>query len=167
MHPEGVFPARITGHCIGASRNKGTPQIVVRFETDFDGDVKNIVGYFYLTPKAESYTMDNILAMGFNGDAIEEINDGQCMVGNRCDVTIKHEEYQGKMNARVAFIDPLGKGGRGAGEKLTGDASATKAASRSNLALQEARKRLGDIDANDGAEASTDDPFDEDSALPF
>ena len=163
MHPEGVHPSEIIEHCIGASRGKGTPQIVVRFKTEHG----SIVGYFALTPKAESYTMDKVLAMGFKGNEIEQINDGECLRGNHCDIFVKHEEYQGKTSACVAYVDPPGMGGRGTGEKLAGDDKAAKEASQYNAALHQARQRLQSAEANDGAQAATNEPYDDSSNIPF
>jgi hypothetical protein len=110
IHPKGTFQAVVEDHGIGESKNTGTPQVIVKFATSTEGGQDEIWGYFALTDKAAQYTVEKVRAMGFTGNDIEQLNDGQCCVGNPCSVTVEHEEYNGKVRAKVAFVNPPGDG---------------------------------------------------------
>lgn len=132
LHPAGQYLAEIKDHGIGKSKTKETPQVVVKFETEHG----NIYGYFPLTPKAATYTAEKVRAMGFQRDNFEDLNDGECLVGNRCLITVQHEEYQGETRARVGFVDAEDAEPRG----VKRDADAAKRAKTFNALLKKAKR---------------------------
>ena len=159
MHPTGTFEAEIVEHAITES-SKGTPQIAVKFETK-EGD---ITGWFALTDKAAEYTIKKLRAMGFQGDDLKQINDGQCIVGNQCNIVVAHEEYNGTTNARVKFVNPLGVTG---GADITASDGAAANARRFNALLRQ-EKPIPAKTKVDGMQpdAGPADPVD-DKDIPF
>jgi len=125
IHPTGTFDAVVEEHGIGESKHSGTPQVIVKFSTVTPSGHDSIWGYFPLTERAAQYTVDKLRAMGFTGNNIEEINDGQCMRGNGCSITVTHEKYNGKLYPRVQFVNAAGE--RQAREIKRSKAAAAKA----------------------------------------
>jgi len=103
LHPEGVYDAEVIDHGLTETRNTGTPQVAVRFRTDHG----EITGYFFLTDRAIEHTVEKLHAMGFRGRSFAELNNN-VLVGNRCSITVQHEEYQGRTKARIAFVNEEG-----------------------------------------------------------
>jgi len=157
MHPSGTFEAEVIEHAITES-SKGTPQVAVKFETS-EGE---ITGWFALTDKAAEYTVEKLRAMGFQGDDLSQINDGQCMVGNQCNLVIEHDEYKDKVNARIKFVNPLGVSG---GTDLAASDSAAANARRFNALLTRAPKQAVHTKA-DALKPSQSEPIDDDD-IPF
>lgn len=106
MHPEGSFEATILDHGFAKSQKKGTAQFWTKFQTT-EG---TITGYFAFSPKAAEYTIDKIRAMGFQGNDLDELQDGTVLRNCMCEVSIKHEEYNGKVSAKVNYVNPPGGG---------------------------------------------------------
>ena len=123
MHPTGVYNAIIRDHGITQS-NGGTIQVCVKFETECG----MITGWFAMTDRAAEYTVQKINNMGFRGESLSELNDGACLVGNKCQITVDHEEYQGEQQAKVGWVNEEGYTG--------------KEIERSADAAQDARKRF-------------------------
>jgi hypothetical protein len=162
MHPTGTFEAEVIEHAITES-SKGTPQVAVKFETS-EGE---ITGWFALTDKAAEYTIQKLRAMGFQGDDLQAVNDGRCMVGNQCNLVIEHEKYKDKNNndkigARIKFVNPLGVTG---GADLTPSDGAAANARRFNALLTRAPKQAVHTKA-DALKPSQSEPIDDDD-IPF
>ena len=102
-HPVGQFEAEVVDHGI-VKAGTGTSQLAVKFETA-EG---TITGWFPMTEKAIKYTIEKAVNMGFTGSSLAELNDGTCLVGNRCVITVAEEEYKGEMKLRVRFVNPVG-----------------------------------------------------------
>jgi hypothetical protein len=130
MHSEGTFDAKVTDHGF-APGNKG-PQLWVKFETS-EG---NIAGWFSFTDKAAQHTVKKIRNIGYQGDNIEQLNDGVSMRGMLCSIVVEHEEYDGKTRAKVAFVNRLGD----TGGSLDRDDAAARNAARFNALLRQADK---------------------------
>ena len=149
MHPAGTFEAAIRDHGIALAQT-GTEQVVVKFETE----AGFITGFFALTDKAITYTMDKLVAMGYRGQSMLDVNDGKCMLGNRCSITVVHEKYQGETRAKVSFVNPVGW----EGAEIRRDEQAARNAQRFDALL---RKKVAEAGDSDGEEAPAEDdiPF--------
>lgn len=128
MHPAGSFDAEILDHGYSKSRGKGSDQFFVVFQTE----AGTITGFFSLSDKAITYTIEKIRNMEFQGDDLGDLADGHALRGNQCSIVVDHEEFDGKINARVGFVNPLGQTG-GAIER---DATAANNARRFNALLK-------------------------------
>jgi hypothetical protein len=105
MIPAGWHTAKIVDH--GISPGKKGSQVVVQF----DCEAGIILGYFSLTDKSAEYTVNKIRAMGFQGDDLQQLNDGECIKGNLCEIQINHETFEGVERAKVGFVNPYGQQG--------------------------------------------------------
>lgn len=103
MHSAGNFDARVIEHGFSSAKT-GTPQFWARLETS-EGE---ITGYFALTDKSAQYTVEKIQAMGYQGHDLGELAEGNLLAGNECSITVEHSEYQGRVNAKIAFVHPKG-----------------------------------------------------------
>lgn len=112
LFPKGNYLATVLEHGFGKTPS-GSEQFVVKFDTE----AGVITGYFSLAEtvndkgkSAADYTMGKIRAMGFNGDDLGELAEGDLLAGNKCDITVEHDTYQGKTKAKVGFVNPVGGG---------------------------------------------------------
>lgn len=79
----------------------GSWRVALGFETD---DGEGIYGYLYLTDKAADRsieTLETVFDFNLNFETIADQ-----LMGKRCSVTCKEEEYQGKQTMRVQWINP-------------------------------------------------------------
>jgi hypothetical protein len=103
MHAAGTFDAVVIEHGFSSAKT-GTPQFWARFETQ----ECEIIGYFALTDKSAEYTIEKIKAMGYNGADLGELAEGNILAGHEVRITVEHSEYNGRMSAKVAFVNPCG-----------------------------------------------------------
>jgi hypothetical protein len=126
LHPEGKFPAKIMEHAIQTA-STGTDQLAVRFETEYG----SLWAWYAFTEDAAPHTVKKIRAMGYQGDDIGELADGIVLVGNECEVTVKHEMGRdGRPRAKVTRVSPPG------GDKMVSDERATQAVRKYNALLR-------------------------------
>lgn len=91
----------------------GTPQVYVGFEL-LDMPGRSISWYGYLSEKAEERTIEALRTAGWTGDDISRL-DG--LGDSEVELVVEWEEYEGKLRARVKFINAMGGGG---GKALAG-----------------------------------------------
>lgn len=104
LHPAGPdFIATILDHSYRESKVKGTLSFCVIFETEHG----TIYGDLYMTEKTIEKTIEKMRAMGWEGTDLQELNDGTVLRGKKCRISVEHEEYDGKMRARVGWINPI------------------------------------------------------------
>lgn len=106
IHPTGYFDATILDHGF-ATTGTGAEQFFTQFQTEHG----TIVGYFFLTDKAAEHTMKKIRAMGYQGGDLSALADGRELRGHQCSITIDHEIYEGKTQAKVGWVNQLGETG--------------------------------------------------------
>jgi hypothetical protein len=163
LHPEGYFDAEIVDHGITKSQS-GTEQVAVKFQTDHG----YITGWFPLTDKAIEYTVEKLQNMGFRGRSFSMLNDGRCLAGHRCNITVAHEEYRGNTNARVKRVNPEGY----EGAEIKRDEAAARSASRFDALLRKMNPDDGAARAPAGVTHDHDPDFGSqedsgDSDIPF
>ena len=103
IHPSGTFnDAKILDHGFDqVGQNKS-----LRFWVKFETTEGTIFGNFYLTEKAAEYTVPRIALMGYRGDNPGgDLADGSYLRDNLVQITVEHEEYEGKLKAVVAFVN--------------------------------------------------------------
>jgi hypothetical protein len=104
--PKGRYAAKALSGELGNSSNKGTPQVVVDFkitEYDFAGERIPWIGYF--TPATEERTLESLRIMGWKGDDLDNL---EGITDNEVELVVDHESYEGKVRARVAFVNRAG-----------------------------------------------------------
>ncbi len=138
MIKAGYHNAKVVEHGIGTGKN--APQVIVKFDTE-EGE---ITGYFSLSDKAAEYTIKKVRAMGFQGDDMSQLNDGECILGNFCDIQVVHDDsYDGTMRVKVGFVNASGSGGGGVSHD---EASAGMAMKFNALLKKEPKVAQPDID---------------------
>lgn len=105
LHPEGRFKAVIEDHGYMPTKDGSGMQFFAKFNTN---DGKVITGFFALSGGAAEHTLKRIRAMGYNGDDMNELTEGNVLIGNECEIEVKHETWQGKERAKVVWVDPKG-----------------------------------------------------------
>lgn len=104
--PKGRYRARSLQAEFGFSPNKGTEQVVVEFELLDDqwrGERVTWIGYF--TEKTTERTMEALRFCGWSGD---DVTDLVGLGTSEVSLVIDHEEYDGKLQAKVQWVN---KGG--------------------------------------------------------
>ncbi len=107
-HPTGIFNGtQIIDSGFGESGEKKTPHIFVVFKT-VHGE---ITGYFWMTDKAASFTMEKLHAMGVSPsmpwDEVQAgIADGSLLSGNLVQISIDQEIYNGEPRVQVKGVRP-------------------------------------------------------------
>lgn len=105
MAPEGTYKTRCTAIGIETT-STGKEYVSADFEiSDEYGEETFIVEWRgWLTDKAMKRTIESLRLMGWHGDDLFELaRDGA--KDNEVNVDVRHEEYNGKTTARIAFIN--------------------------------------------------------------
>lgn len=101
---------RVLGHVLGKS-GTGTPHIAVSFENEA-GD--RITWYGYLSEKALDRTVESLQILGWDFQAdnglIDRLNGTDTLVNNMAEIVVEHEVYEGKINAKVKWVNAVGGG---------------------------------------------------------
>jgi hypothetical protein len=117
--PEGRYiaigsPVEIEGARVwaqfGKSPEKGTPQVVVAVEIlegEESGRVLTWFGYF--TDKTADRTLEALRFLGFKGEDLTTLPSQP--LDQKVEIIVRHEDYNGKTQARIAWINRPGGGG--------------------------------------------------------
>lgn len=136
LHQTGLHDAKIIDHGVSSTKS-GSPCVEILFNTEHG----YIRGWLYFTDRAAEYSIEKLKNAGFNGNSLEQLNDGQCLVGNRCVISIDHEEYNGKTSAKVKGIHPEGY----EGADVQRDAAAAQNIKRFDALLRKAQNGNGGV----------------------
>lgn len=99
MIAPGTYKARAVSAAMEKSGEKGSDQVHVNFRLE-SGEELDWFGYF--TEKTESRTLESLVLCGWNG---EDFITFAGITANDVNVVIEHEEYKGKMRARIAWVN--------------------------------------------------------------
>mgnify|MGYP000995750453 CR=1 FL=1 len=100
LHPEGTFDAVIADCGLNLSPKSRIPQVVVIFKTDCGF----LWGHFVLSPNAARFSIERLRNAGFRGSDLADLNKQGALVGNRCQVQVRHDQYNGQTRATVVRI---------------------------------------------------------------
>lgn len=108
MLAPGYYRAMAVEWALGKT-NGGAPQVAVRFET-FEDDVpgESITWYGYFTEKTTERTLESLGYCGWTGDDITDLTGVE---SNEVQIVVEHETYEGKVNAKVKWVNRPGGGG--------------------------------------------------------
>lgn len=105
MIPEGRWEAVPAGAALGETKT-GKDQLGIAF--DIPALDRSITGYFYFTEDTAKRTMQALRTCGWVGDDLCDLSSVGTDPELRVQLVIKHEEYEGKWQAKVAFVNPTG-----------------------------------------------------------
>jgi len=109
MIDEGEYTAKATQWDWGFAGTDNKKQVVIQFEIvegPFAGHVINYYGFF--TDKTKQRTIESLRYCGWKNDDIMAMDGmGDLLVR----IVVKHEPWEGKVNAKVAWVNRLGGGG--------------------------------------------------------
>lgn len=115
-------------------------------------------GYF-ATEKNAKRTIESLRYCGFKGDDLSTVGDQE--LDQRVSLTVEHDEYDGKVRAKVAWVNGLGGGGFKVEKPMAGDELRKFAAS-----LKSHVRSTGEVNAEKGlrgqaprGEDAGDDPM--------
>lgn len=105
----GYYRARAIEWALGKTE-KGSRQVAVRFETfdDQDQPGERITWYGYFTEKTQERTLESLQHCGWEGDDITDLSG---IERNEVQLVVEHDEYEGKVRAKVAWVNRPGGGG--------------------------------------------------------
>lgn len=123
MISEGKYRGRPVRAALGLA-GTGTEQIAVQFEF-VEPAGERLTWYGFFTPDTEARTLEALRHCGWRGDDLSVFVEGQPPpegFDQEVELVVKHEVYQGKTNARIAFVN--GGGGLALKNALTSDQAA-------------------------------------------
>lgn len=144
----------------GQSPQKGSMQVAVRFQFvggELEGEQMTWIGSF--TGGAAEITAKALRACGLRGNDVTAAATQE--LTNEVELVVKHEEYEGKTRARVAFVNALG-GGFAMKKADNGALARLKAEMQAKLkGIAETTPAPAPVTNGKGAQsaASVDDPF--------
>lgn len=106
--PAGKYRARVKTADFGFTSN-GSEQVQVIFDIldpDYDGETVPWWGYF--SEKTAERTMQSLRYCGWKGDDVTNL---EGISDNEVELEVEHNTYNGKTNARVAWVNRPGSGG--------------------------------------------------------
>jgi hypothetical protein len=112
MIAEGTYRGKANARYVSyGESNGGTPQMSVTIDLTSIGQVVQWRGNF-ASDEATRITCESLIAMGWSGDGDPLDPASLTGLGSiEVDVTIGHETYEGKTNARVKSVRRAGSGG--------------------------------------------------------
>lgn len=119
MIPAGTYPAVVVPQSLeggaasaarfGESKDKGTPFVLVAFEILSGPQAGQRISWFgYFTDKTVDRTVESLRACGFHGDDLAAFSDQNPDI--EVQIVVGHEEYEGKMRAKVQWVNSLSRG---------------------------------------------------------
>jgi hypothetical protein len=90
--------------------SNGNPQVVVQFAI-MDGPQagRRLAWFGYFTPDTTKRTVEALRLCGFRGDDLADLLTQK--INQQVSIVVTHEEYKGKVSARVAWVNAPGGGG--------------------------------------------------------
>lgn len=104
----------------GESKEKRTPQVCINFEI-LDGPElgRRIAWLGYFTDKTTERTVQALRYCGFRGDDLAALVTQQ--IDHEVQIVVQHEEYNGKVRAKVQWVNQAGGGGMRLSETMRKD----------------------------------------------
>jgi hypothetical protein len=110
MIPAGKYIGTPVSAALGFT-SSGKEQIAVQFEF-LDPAGEKLTWYGYFTDAAFDRTIESLRACGWTGSSLDEFSADHLPAGfgNQVELVVQHEEYQGKTQVRIAFVNSIGGG---------------------------------------------------------
>lgn len=108
-----AVPLEIEGSRVWAQfgeSKEGTKQVVVAFEILDGPEAGRRISWFgYFGPKSMDRTIESLRLVGFTGDDLATLPTQQ--INQKVSITVEHSEWDGKVRAKVAWVNRPGGGG--------------------------------------------------------
>lgn len=142
--PEGRHLAKVIDYGLGETKG-GEPQVLVQFK--LEGDGSEITWFGSLKEgRASEITIDALLVMGFSGGDLLTLEGGAGSgvldEKKSVSITVEAEEYQGKTQHKVRWVNPADGGGTK--RKLTDDKKAKLKSFKGLIAQRRAETGIKD-----------------------
>jgi len=112
MIPAGIYTAKATGSFDFGTSSGGTEQVAVEVEILEGNEAGHFMTWFgFFTEKTSERTVESLRLLGWQGDDITKL---EGLGSRRVSIVVEHEEYQGKVSAKIQWVNRLG----GLGVKL-------------------------------------------------
>lgn len=110
MIPAGKYIGTPVGAALGTT-SSGKEQIAIQFEF-IDPVGERLTWYGYFTDAAFERTIEQLRACGWTGSSLDEFAADHLPAGvdRQVELVVQHEEYQGKTQVRLAFVNSIGAG---------------------------------------------------------
>lgn len=137
----GKYPAICRSIQFGET-STGKEQAAIEFELigDHADSGQSITAFLFFTEKTLSRTVESLRHLGWTGDDLSELPalaaDGK--LGQEVEIVVDHEEYEGKVSAKVKWINRPG-GGSIKLEKPLDDAGLRTFAARMKASIRSAK----------------------------
>ena len=102
LHPKGRFEATVTQHRLLPGAGTKAASLEVSFVTEH-GEIR---AWLSFSDAAKEWTEKKIRAMGFVGTGLDLV-EGASFVGNKCEIQVDEDQYNGQTTAKVGFINPV------------------------------------------------------------
>lgn len=108
--PSGTYRARgVPGSAQLGKTDAGNPQLAASFEIIDESHAGTFVPWYgYFTDKTKKRTLESLRLAGWSNDDIGEI---EGFGDTEVDIVVEHNEWEGKVSARVAWVNRPGSGG--------------------------------------------------------
>jgi hypothetical protein len=166
MIDKGTYKARAVEGALGFTSNDNE-QVAVLFET-IEPQPRRITWYGFFTEATSERTLESLRHMGWKGDDLSDLSG---ITDNEVYIVVDHEDYQGKTQARVRWVNS-GAGGALAMKATMDKARAQAFAARMKGAVVAQRQKMpkpatvtnggvGGVKRSEGAKPWEDDdvPF--------
>lgn len=110
----GTYLSQIKDHTLQEVGEKRTPCVAITLETVENIQTKEpatqtVYAKLWLTDGALDYTMKTLTeVLGWNGDDLSDLNGTQKFVGKEVWAVLVEEEYNGKIQTKVKFLNKIG-----------------------------------------------------------
>ena len=94
--------AKIVEHGFTKSSRKGTPGLWVKFHVPNVGDITQT---FWITEGTAAAFMGKLKTMGFTGEDLKLLGDGECLAGNVVQIDVQETEFEGRKRFEVAWVN--------------------------------------------------------------
>ena len=110
MIPAGKYIGTPVGAALGTT-STGKEQIAVQFEF-LDPAGERLTWYGYFTDAAFERTIESLRTCGWTGSSLDEFAGEKLPAGvnHQVELVVQHEEYEGKTQVRIAFVNSIGGG---------------------------------------------------------
>lgn len=107
----GTYKALLVDWGIEKSPEKGTTAVALTFRLSTDAGQQDLTWRGWLTEKTTERTFDTLEVLGFKGTSIEDLIDGKMGASRPLNLAkvvecvVAHQEYNGKVYARIDWIN--------------------------------------------------------------
>lgn len=107
-YQEGTWGAEVLGAMLTVSSQKKTPQVAIEFRLmDGPDQGSKIIHYAAVTEGRLKYTVEELRTCGWTGDDLEDLS--TVKAGTPVELVLAEEEYNGRVNTKVRFINAPGR----------------------------------------------------------